>query len=67
MEDNSLAVLIIISHNLLNLCLLGHTHVPAQVDVVLASGPEPKGDGGIDVLGMPDALQNHIQVKSDHI
>ena len=35
---------------------LGHSHVPAQADVALASGPEPKGVGG-------GHLHNDLQVK----
>ena len=41
--------------------------MPAQVDVAVASGPEPKGDGGGNVFGMHVAHQYHIQVISDHI
>ena len=65
--DIPTAVLFIISHNILSLCLLGHPHVPAQVDVAVASGPEPKGESGRDVLGMPVAYLHHIQVRSEHI
>ena len=33
---------------------LGHPHVPALEDVVLASGPEPEGVGGGHVQSSPD-------------
>ena len=33
---------------------LGHPHVPAQEDVALASGPEPKRVGGGHVHSSPD-------------
>ena len=32
----------------------GHPHVPAEEDVALASGPEPKGVGGGHVHCTPD-------------
>ena len=34
---------------------LGHPHVLAQEDVALASGPEPKGNGGGHVHSSPDS------------
>ena len=33
---------------------LGHSHVPAQEDVALASSPEPKGVSGEHVPSSPD-------------
>ena len=44
--DMSIAVLLATFPHTPSFSYLGHPHVPAQVDVALASGPEHKGVGG---------------------
>ena len=44
--DMSIAVLLATFPHTPSFCYLGHPHVPAQVDVAHASGPEHKGVGG---------------------
>ena len=52
--DMSIAILVATFPHTPSFSYLGHPHVPAQEDVALASGPEPKGVGWEHVHSNPD-------------
>ena len=73
--DMSLMALMATFHYTPSLRSLGPSHVPAQADVVLASGPELKGDHVVGAREPGHRLSHHplvllgslFQVYSEHI